>query len=118
MLQFIALFCPGLLSLEIFDLLTPSSEPSTVHQFFQRYGMFTLLDALVPIILVKLRYPQIEITDGLNLSARMLQRLYFVIAFAAAIFWGYLYRVFRTHFRLTIETDPALDQDDASEATH
>lgn len=117
MLQFIALFCPGFLSLEVYDLLTPSPshETTSLYQFLQRYGMFTLLDLFVPIIVVKLLHPQIDLTDGMNLSMGVLQGLYFIISFVAAIFWGYLYRVFRTHCKFTIETDPALDQDDTSE---
>lgn len=69
MLQVIGLFFPAFLSLVVYDCLGKHTSSWTVWDHIKHYGMFTLLDTVTAMLVVRVIKPEIIFSDGWNLNA-------------------------------------------------
>lgn len=104
MLQIIALFCPGLLSTEVFEKLGCTEDTISKRKFLQQYASFTLLDVTTAIAIVKILHPGISLSVSTNFTDGFLNGLYFIAVTAASIFWGYVAKVLSSLIQVKVET--------------
>ena len=104
MLQIIALFCPGLLSMEVFEGLGATSDAISKRKLIQRYASFTLLDVTTAIVVVKLFHRGMALSVNANFTDGFLNGLYFIAVVVAAIFWGYAVKVLSTLIQIKVES--------------
>lgn len=117
MLQIIALFCPGFLSMEVFDSLGEENDSFSKRKLLQRYAAFTLLDVATAIFIVKALHPGISLSVGLNFSDTFLNGLYFISVMFCSVFWGYAAKVLTSLFHVRIEAQTiSEDSENSNEA--
>lgn len=112
MLQVIGLFFPAFLSLVVYDCLGKHTSSWTVWDHIKHYGMFTLLDTVTAMLVVRVIKPEIIFSDGWNLNADFLCVVYFAALVVGSIFWGYCVKLFESCFTITIESEKDDDEDE------
>lgn len=114
MLQIIGLFFPALLSLVVYDSLGKHSSSWTVWDHVKHYGMFTLLDTVTAMLVVRILKPGIVFSDGWNLNADFLCVDYFVALAVGSLFWGYCVKLLEGCFQIKIESEQAEKSEEES----
>ena len=104
MLQIIALLCPGLLSIEVFEILGNSGDTISNRKFLQRYASFTLLNVTTAIVIVKVLHPGISLSVNAGFTDGFLNGLFFVAVTVASVFWGYAVKVLSSLIQIKVES--------------
>lgn len=115
MLQFAAIFLPGLFSMEVEDALGKHHAVRNNWRMLQRYALYTLLNLVTGILVMKAAKPGIELSISGNFTDPFLCGIYFIAVTVSAAFWGYAVKIIFSLLNFTVEK---VEADEAEHEEH
>lgn len=105
MLQFICLFFPALISMQIFHRLRTHEKEYTILEWISQYGIFTLLDTTAVLAVMRLFRPDVPtVIDG-RLNDSFISVLYLAAAIVISVVIGYGASIAREYIHLSLKLD-------------